>query len=141
MALKISLKPGERFVVNGAVIANGDRRSSLVIQNKVSILREKDILQEEDVNTPVRRIYFPVMLMYLDESSVNRYYEEFVLRMTEFMNVTSDPLILALCVEISADVMKHQFYRALMTCKKLFAYEDERLNYVASGVSEGSKRD
>lgn len=141
MALKISLKPGERFVVNGAVIANGERRSSLVIQNKVSILREKDILQEEEVNTPVRRIYFPVMLMYLDENAVNRYYEEFVLRMTEFMTVTSDPLILATCVEISADVMKHQYYRALMTCKKLFAYEDERLNYVASGVSEGSKRD
>jgi flagellar protein FlbT len=50
MALKISLKPGEKFVVNGAVIANGDRRANLIIQNKVSILREKDILQAEEVN-------------------------------------------------------------------------------------------
>ena len=40
MALKVTLKPGEKFVINGAVIVNGDRRSSLVIQNKVSILRE-----------------------------------------------------------------------------------------------------
>ncbi|MDA5193204.1 flagellar biosynthesis repressor FlbT [Govanella unica] len=141
MALKISLKPGEKFVVNGAVIANGDRRSSLVIQNKVSILREKDILQEGDVTTPVRHIYFPIMLMYLDEGAMNRYYEEFVLRMTEFMGITKDPAVLAICVEISADVMKHHYYRALMTCKKLFAYEDERLNYVSYGVSEGSKRD
>lgn len=141
MALKISLKPGEKFVVNGAVISNGDRRSSLVIQNKVSILREKDILQEEDINTPVRRIYFPIMLMYLDEGSVKTYYEEFVLRMTEFMKIVSDPLVLAACVEISTDVMKKQYYKALMSCKKLFAYEDERLNYVADGVSEGSDRD
>src|SRR3546814_19225314 len=51
-----------------------------------TLFRSKDILQEGDVNTPVRRIYFPVMLMYLDETAVNRYYEEFVLRMTEFMN-------------------------------------------------------
>ena len=45
MALKLTLKPGERFVVNGAVIANGDRRSSLILHNKAAILREKDIMQ------------------------------------------------------------------------------------------------
>ena len=27
MPLKLSLKPGERFVVNGAVLQNGDRRA------------------------------------------------------------------------------------------------------------------
>lgn len=127
MALKIALKPGEKFVVNGAVIANGDRRTSLVIQNKVSILREKDIMQEAEVDTPVRRIYFPIMLMYLDESAVNRYYEEFVLRMTEFMNAIEDREALAHCVAISSAVMSRNYYRALMTCKKLFAFEEERL--------------
>ena len=74
MALKLSLKPGEKFVVNGAVIANGDRRASLIIQNKVSILREKDILTEEEVNTPARRIYFPIMLMYIDPAGRENYY-------------------------------------------------------------------
>ena len=34
MPLKLSLKPGEKFVLNGAVLANGDKRTSLVIQNK-----------------------------------------------------------------------------------------------------------
>ncbi len=29
MPLKLSLKPGERFVLNGAVLANGDKRTSL----------------------------------------------------------------------------------------------------------------
>jgi flagellar protein FlbT len=40
MPLKLSLKPGERFVVNGAVLQNGDRRAVLLLQNKASILRE-----------------------------------------------------------------------------------------------------
>ncbi len=66
MPLKLSLKPGERFVVNGAVLQNGDRRAVLLLQNKASILREKDIIQPEEANTPVRRIYFPIMMMYLD---------------------------------------------------------------------------
>jgi flagellar biosynthesis regulator FlbT len=32
MPLKLSLKPGEKFVLNGAVLTNGDRRVSLVIE-------------------------------------------------------------------------------------------------------------
>ena len=64
MGLKLSLKPGEKFVVNGAVLVNADRRSSLVIENTASVLRERDIMQPEDANTPAKRIYFVVM-MYL----------------------------------------------------------------------------
>ena len=47
MPLKLSLKPGEKFVLNGAVLTNGDKRTSLVIQNKACVLREKDIMQPE----------------------------------------------------------------------------------------------
>jgi flagellar protein FlbT len=130
MALKLSLKPGEKFVVNGAVIANGDRRSSLVIQNKVSILREKDIMREQDANTPARRIYFPIRLCYLDPDGRSKYIEEFITRMTEFMSVVEDPETKKNCVEISQDVMNSHYYKALMTCKKLFVYEQKRLDYV-----------
>jgi flagellar protein FlbT len=134
MALKISLKPGEKFVVNGAVIANGDRRASMIIQNKVSILREKDILTEDQVNTPVRRVYFPIMLMYMDPAGSERYYEEFVLRMSEFMGVIENPEAKMLCVEVSASVMAQSYYHALMACKKLLAFEEERLKHVPGRV-------
>src|ERR1044071_8623725 len=83
LPLKLSLKPGERFVLNGAVVQNGDRRAVLVLQNKASVLREKDIMQPEEVQTPARRIYFPVMMMYLDEGAAERHYDEFVRRLTE----------------------------------------------------------
>ncbi len=82
MPLKLSLKPGEKFVLNGAVVQNGDRRGVLILQNKASVLREKDIMQAEDAKTPARRIYFPVMMMYLDEGGALRYYDEFVQRMS-----------------------------------------------------------
>ncbi|MDD3838923.1 MAG: flagellar biosynthesis repressor FlbT, partial [Phenylobacterium sp.] len=76
MPLKLSLKPGEKFVLNGAVVQNGDRRGTLILQNKASVLREKDIMQPEEANTPARRIYFPVMMMYLDEANAQKYYDE-----------------------------------------------------------------
>jgi flagellar biosynthesis repressor protein FlbT len=134
MPLKLSLKPGEKFVLNGAVVQNGDRRGVLVLQNKASVLREKDIMQEEEVTTPARRIYFPVMMMYLDEAGAERYYEEFVRRLTEFMNVIGNPAILTECVEISKNCMEREYYKALMRCRKLMEYEDERLGHVPSSV-------
>lgn len=137
MPLKLSLKPGEKFVLNGAVVQNGDRRGVLVLQNKASVLREKDIMQADDANTPSRRIYFPVMMMYLDDAGAGRYYDEFVRRLTEFMNVIQNPDVLAECVAISKHCMEREYYKALMLCRKLIEYEDERLGNVPSGVSGG----
>ena len=139
MPLKLSLKPGEKFVINGAVVANGDKRSTLVVQNQAAILREKEILQAEEVTTPARRIYFPIMMMYLDDQNHETYYDEFALRMTEFMQVVASPEVLAVCVTISKEVMRGEYYRALIHAKKLFAYEDERLGYVPQGVPTNTK--
>jgi flagellar biosynthesis repressor protein FlbT len=123
MALKISLKPHEKFVVNGAVITNGDRRSAFIINNKVSILREKDIMTAEDITTPARRIYFPIMLAYLEPENGKRYYEEFVQRMTEFMGAIDNPDVKMQCVDVSLSVMQNDYYRALTLCRKLIEYE------------------
>jgi flagellar biosynthesis repressor protein FlbT len=139
MALKISLKPGEKFVVNGAVITNGDRRSSFVIQNKVSILRERDILTPEDVDSPAKRVYFPIMLSYLDPDKANSYYQEFVERMSEFMSAIETPDAKLLCVQVSLDMMNRDFYKALAGCRKLVDHENKLLGAVhgAGGVSSG----
>ena len=137
MPLKLSLKPGEKFVLNGAVVQNGDRRTTLVLQNKASVLREKDIMQPDEASTPARRIYFPMMMMYLDDGGANRYYDEFAQRLTEFMGVIRNPEVLADCVAISKHAMAREYYKALMLCRKLIESEDERLGNVASSLPAG----
>ena len=135
MPLKLSLKPGEKFVLNGAVVQNGDRRSVLILQNKASVLREKDIMQPDQAVTPARRIYMPVMMMYLDEAGATKYYDEFVQRLSEFMGVIRNPEVLSECVAISKNCMEREYYKALMLCRKLIEYEDQRLGNVASSLS------
>jgi flagellar protein FlbT len=49
-------------------------------------------------------------------------------------------VILAACVEISRDVSQGAYYKALIACRKLFDYEQERLNYDPSSVSKRSAR-
>ena len=137
MPLKLSLKPGEKFVLNGAVVQNGDRRGVLILQNKASVLREKDILQPENANTPARRIYLPVMMMYLDPSEASKYYDEFVQKLSDFMGAIRNPQVLAECVTISRCCMQRDYYKALLGCRKLIEYEDVRLGNVPAGVSEG----
>ncbi|MFN4069280.1 MAG: flagellar biosynthesis repressor FlbT, partial [Brevundimonas aurantiaca] len=133
MALKLSLKPGEKFVLNGAVVQNGDRRGVLILQNRASVLREKDIMQADEVTTPARRIYFPIMMMYLDEASASKFYDEMALRITEFMGATKNPDVLAECVAASRHVLQREYYKALMAARKIVDYEEKVLN-VASGV-------
>jgi len=132
MALKLTLKPGEKLVVNGAVMENGDRRAVLVVKNRASVLREKDIMQPAQANTPMRRIYFAVMMLYLDEGSQRQFYDEFLLRMTEFMNAISTPEAVQTCLAIIGHVNAKEYYKALLACRKLFPFEEARLHYVAA---------
>lgn len=135
MALKISLKPGEKFVVNGAVLTNGDRRSAFVIQNKVSILRERDIMTEQQANSPAKRIYFTVMLAYLDSERASTYYQTFVERMSDFMSAIENQEIKLICVQISMDMMKGEYYRALTGCRKIVEYEAKVLGVFQDDVA------
>ncbi|QLQ12969.1 MAG: flagellar biosynthesis repressor FlbT [Brevundimonas sp.] len=133
MPLKLSLKPGEKFVLNGAVVQNGDRRGVLILQNKASVLREKDIMQPEEANSPAKRVYFPVMMMYLEGEANTKTYDEFVRRLTEFMGATRNAQAMQECVDASKHVMARDYYKALMSARKLVEYEEE-LAHVASGV-------
>lgn len=138
MPLKLSLKPGEKFVLNGAVVQNGDRRGVLILQNKAAVLREKDILQPDEAKTPARRIYLPVMMMYIEPHEASKFYDEFVQRMSEFMGAIQNPQVLAECVTISRCCMQRDYYKALLGCRKLIEYEDMRLGNVPAGVPASS---
>ena len=140
MPLKLSLKPGEKFVLNGAVLTNGDKRTSLVIQNKACVLREKDIMQPKDAKTPARLVYLAIMMMYLEGGISEEPYDEFARRMSEFMGAIQNRQVLSTCVEISRDVTQGAYYKALISCRKLFDYEQERLNYDPSSVSKRAAR-
>ena len=140
MPLKLSLKPGEKFVLNGAVLQNGDKRISLVLQNKACVLREKDIMQPDAAITPARHIYLPIMMMYLDPEENEQYYNDFALRMTEFMGAIQNREALATCLEISRDVMSGSYYKALVLCRKLFEFEQERLNYDPESLSKNAAK-
>ena len=62
--LVLKLNPRERLLVNGAVIENGDRRSSFVILTpNANVLRLRDAIRPDDVKTPVKRVCYIAQLV------------------------------------------------------------------------------
>jgi flagellar protein FlbT len=67
MPLSLRLKPGERLIVNGAVLRNGSPRAiELELLNHVTTLHERDLMLPEDAETPLQRLYFTVQMMHLE---------------------------------------------------------------------------
>ena len=122
MSLKVELKPGERIVVGTAVIRNGDSRARFVIEGDAPILRERDILTPDTADTPARKIYLAVQLMYLDQSLSAQHSIYFPL-VRDFL--TAAPSALPLISDVNNLILSGELYKALKATKKLIAYEQE----------------
>ena len=130
MALRLTLKPGEKAAINGAVISNGERRTSFVIENKACVLRESDIMQPHECDTPAKRIYFAIILLYIGEGAIPDLRKDYENRLTEFVGALSAPTALAQCSALAAHVANGDYYKALIICRSLIEFEEERLSHV-----------
>ena len=123
MPLKISLKPHERMLIGGAVITNGDSRTEFSIDNKVPLLRQKDIMSEREANSPCRRIYFVIQLMYVDEENLKTHHRTYWRLIADL--VKAAPSVVYLVDQISEHILFGRYYQALKLAKILIDYEQE----------------
>jgi len=130
MALKIALKPHEKLILGGAVVTNGKGKTELVIENAVPILREKDILGIDNADTPCKRIYFVIQLMYVDEGNVTTHHKSYWKLVHELL--AAAPSTLGFVDKISSEILGGRYYQALKIAKKLIAYEAEVISHVRS---------
>ena len=130
MGLKVELKPGERFILGDCIVTNGDQRTRLLIEGQSPILREKDIMTAEQADSPAKRIYFIVQLMYTSRDPIAHHETYFTLMRELVQAVPSTwPHIEA----ISNHIMAGEMYKALKRAKTLIAYEKDLLEKAARG--------
>jgi len=133
MSLKITLKPCEKFILGGAVITNGDAKSTFVVENDVPILREKDIMTLASADTPCKRIYFAIQLMYIDGKNLAEHHKTFWELVKDVAQAA--PSRKPILQEISNDILNDRYYQALKLTKKLIEYEQEVVNHVRRTAS------
>ncbi|WP_411903436.1 flagellar biosynthesis repressor FlbT [Methylorubrum thiocyanatum] len=133
MALRIELKPQERLIINGALIRNGDRRSTFVIENQCKFLRESEILTESEADTAAKRLCVTLQFIYLADNPPEAE-DLFVRQATEIMKASPSmgPYILAIQDELSA----RQYHRAIKRGRELIAYERQLLDHLAAHSAE-----
>lgn len=122
-AIQISLKPGERIFINGAVL-RVDRKVNIELLNDVTFLLEGHVMQPEQATTPLRQLYFMVQAMLMDPTQIEPATEVFqkthALLMATFENVH-----ILNGLEVAGEfVSNNRAFDALKTIRGLFSIED-----------------
>lgn len=129
MALKVELKPGEKLLVGNCIITNSDQRTRLFIDGRAPILREKDILTAETANTPARRIYLAVQLMYI-EDDIGATRDTYFSLVNEF--ILAAPSSTDIVNQINNEILTGQLYKALKASQRLIEYEQDLISHVST---------
>lgn len=125
MTLVIDLKPGEKILIGQAVITNDDQRTRLYIAGPAPILRQKDVMQLEDADTPCKKIYFIIQCMYIAKDPTPHHGKYFAM-VGEVQDAA--PSTASFFLDINRHIMAGAYFKALKTAKKLIAYEKEILD-------------
>ena len=128
MALVIDLKPGEKILIGDAVITNDSQRTRLHIAGDSAILREKDVLQEEEADTPCKKIYFIIQCMYLARNP-GEYHKKYFDLVKEIQHAS--PSCTIFFVQINEQIIQGSYYKALKLSKELIEHEKELLDNAA----------
>ena len=128
MALKLTLKPGERMIIGGAVVANGSSKAELFIENNVPLLRDKDIMGEADADTIAKQIYFTIQLMYIDSENLINHHNTYWNLVQQ--TIEAAPTTVGLIDQISEKIVSSKYYQALKLGRQLIEYEKEIMRRV-----------
>lgn len=124
MALIIDLKPQERIIIGGALITNDANRTRLHIEGESPILREKDIMREADANSPCKRIYFTIQLMYLSNEP-EKLHEVYFQQIRDIQNAA--PSTATFFMVINDHILAGKYYKAMKEARNLMEHERELL--------------
>lgn len=132
MSLKLMLKPHERLIIGGAVVRNGGKTAELHVENTVPILRGKEILSQESADSPCKRIYLAIQLMYIDEKNLSEYHAIYWELVREVL--AAAPSTAAIIDRINELVLDGTYYQALKKTKELLRYEEELLSHARESL-------
>lgn len=126
--LVLKLGPHERVLINGAVIENGEKRSRLaVVTPNAHILRLRDAIHPEEVNTPVRRVCYIAQLVLSGDADPGEARMQLLRGIEQLSQVLTDPDSRAQLTVATASVLEDQHYQALKALRALLPREERLL--------------
>jgi len=131
MPLKVELKPGERIIIGECLITNCEHRTRLLIEGASPILREKDIITADRADTPAKRIYLAVQLMYTSRDP-RAHHDVYFALVGDI--VQAAPSTWPYVQGINNQILTGNVYKALKEAKALILYEQELMDHAKRGA-------
>lgn len=123
--LVLKLGPHERVLINGAVIENGEKRSRLAIMTpNANILRLRDAIHPEAVNTPVRRVCYIAQLVLTGDADPEEAKLQLLRGIEQLSQVLTDYDSRTQLTLAGRSVMENQHYQALKALRSLLPREE-----------------
>jgi len=120
---RVSLRPGERIFINGAVL-KADGRISFEILNDVPYLVEHEIMQAQQTVTPLRQLYYILQTMVMERDGIERARAVFDDTMHFLFQAFENNAVLAGLEVIRGQVAASKPFEALKTLRTLIPVED-----------------
>ncbi|MDA7964570.1 flagellar biosynthesis repressor FlbT [Ruegeria sp.] len=128
--LVLKLAPKERVLINGVVIENGDRRSRFSIMTpEANVLRLRDAIHPEEVNTPVRRVCYAAQLVLSGDTDPDNARQQLLRRVEELSQVFTDPDSRRVLTEATEALVAEQYYKCLKSLRSLLPREERLMAY------------
>lgn len=137
MPLKLDLKCGEKMIVNGAVLENVGPNAKVLIHNLATVLREKEILTQEDAATPASRVYFSLQCAYMFSEAREEHLKNFNRYLNDYLKAC--PSAIEIAEVIRGHIEKENFYKGLKSSRNLIAHEVRTLDEFNSGMDKLSQ--
>jgi len=123
--LVLKLSPKERVLINGAVIENGDRRTRIsIVSPNASILRLRDALHPDEVNTPVRRVCYIAQLVLSGDVAPSDACQQLLRGIEQLSQVFTDSDSRKQLSIATEAVASDEHYQALKALRRLLAREE-----------------
>jgi flagellar biosynthesis repressor protein FlbT len=123
--LRLKLRPNERVLINGAVVENGRAQVELrVLTPGTRILRLRDALHPDQIDTPTKRVCYIAQLVVAGELLPQDALSRFVRGVVELKQVFLDPGSQATMDQAIQHARAHNFYKAMQCMRRILMYEE-----------------
>ncbi len=131
--LVLKLAPHERVLINGAVIENGDRRTRFcIVTPNTRVLRLRDAIHPNEVNTPVRRVCYVAQLALSGDADESEARVQLLRGIEQLSQVFRDPDSRSLLAAATHHAAAGQFYPALRQLRALLPREERLLGLLSN---------
>ena len=122
--LVLKLGPQERVLINGAVIENSDKRTRFsILTPGVNVLRLREAIPPNEVNTPVSRLCFTAQMVLSGDLKLVDVRDQLLLGIEQLSQIFRDSDSREFLERATVTVVNGQIYQTLRALRMLLPRE------------------